>query len=79
MGGTHTSSWELVRESILLSEMNDLEGQVTILAKICPLDAPSWPRSVVIYVSSEDYSLLPHFNVRPQVSQASCMLTQACS
>lgn len=46
---------------------------------ICPLGSPSWPRRVGIYVGSEDFSLLPCFNFRPRLSQAVCMLTQACS
>lgn len=61
----HASSGEVVEGSVLLSRMGDLEGQVAILAKICPLDAPSWPRRVGIYVGSEGFFLLPCCNFRP--------------
>lgn len=38
--------------------MGDLKGQVTVSAKICPLDAPSWPRRPGIYVGSKDFFAL---------------------
>ena len=59
---SRAGDWQSVRppgmwwEPVVFSSPGQvLEGPVTGSAKVCPLDAPSWPGRAGIHVGSEDF------------------------